>query len=211
MLERFIAGRCGVPTSLAATSLSVITGDPRTPDDTLLAKFSDEVRTLVEKALPAGRLDAGFAFVRTGGRAVIAVSAVPQTARVDRVPLVPGSDGKIVIEGDALGPTASVRALVNRGRYAYAECEVSPDVALPRFRVACPCPVAKDDEAAWISVDGLPPGRLLGTPLLEVLVCPAGAPGRVYARLTRAPGGARRSRPRRRCSSAPPRTFPVSA
>jgi hypothetical protein len=188
MLGRFIAGRCGAPTSLASTSFSLITGDARTPDEKLLAQFHDRIRALVDKTLALGRVEAGFAFVRNGGRAALAISVVPQTVRVERTPLVPGPDGKLVIEGEALGPAIGVRALVNRGRYGYAVCEVSPAVALPRFSVACP--VAPDDEVAWLSVAAMPPGRVLGMPLLEMLAWPSGKPGKVYEKLARGAAGA---------------------
>src|SRR5262249_19578812 len=67
-------------------------------------------------------------------------------------------------------------------------CEVNPAVALPRFSIVCP--VATDDEVAWVSVSALPPGRVLGTPLIEMLVWPSGTPGKVYAKLARPAAGA---------------------
>ncbi len=184
MLERFIAGRCGTTQGLGGTAFSQITADPRTTDDQLLAKFRGQIRALIDRTLQAGRFEAGFAFVRNGGRAVLAVAVVPQVVRVERTPFVPGPDGKVVIQGQVMGQAMSVRALVNRGRYGYSACEVSPAVALPRFRIACP--VATDDEVAWVSVSASPPGRVLGEPLIEMLVWPSGTPGKVYAKLTRA-------------------------
>src|SRR6185437_11966843 len=193
MLERFIAGRCGTPLGLAGTGFSVMTADPRTTDEQLLAKFRGQIRAMIDKTLQAGRFEAGLAFMRNGGRAVLAIAVVPQTVRLERTPFVPGPDGKVVIQGEALFQPASVRALVNRGRYGYAACEVSPAVALPRFRIACP--VATDDELAWVSVSANPQGRVLGEPLVEMLVWPSGTPGKVYAKLARPASGAQGASP----------------
>jgi hypothetical protein len=188
MLERFIAARCGAPTGLAATAFQVITGDARTPDDKLFAQFQGRVKELIDKTIKAGQLEAGLAYVRKGGRAVIALSVLPQTVRLDRTPLAAGPDGKVVLRGEALGAAVGLRALVNRGRHGYAECAVSPAVKLPRFEITCEA--ARDDEVAWLSVTALPPGRVLGMPLVEMLVWPSGAPGKVYAKLARGAGNA---------------------
>jgi hypothetical protein len=188
VLSRFISARCGATTTLGGTSLQVVTGDERIPDDKLFAQFHDRTRQMIDKGIPAGRVEAGLAYVRKGGRAVIGLAVSPQTVRVERTPLVPGADGKVVIRGEALGPAVHLRGLVNRGRYGYAACSSSPSARLPRFEIACD--VARDDEVAWITVSALPPGRLLGSPVVEMLAWPSGAPGKAYARLARTSGAA---------------------
>ncbi len=191
LLERFIAARCGSPTGLGGTSFSLITTDARTTDEVLFARFRERTRAMIAKPLQGGRLEAGLAYVRSGARAVLALSMVPQTVHMDRTPLVPGPDGKVVLRGEVLGAATSLRALINRGRYGYAECQVSAAVRLPRFAITCE--PSRGDEVAWVSVAALPPGRVLGLPALEMLVWPSGAPGNAYARLARAegnPGGA---------------------
>jgi hypothetical protein len=190
-LERFIAARCGVPTGLGGTSFSKITADVRTSDEQLFAEFQGRTRPMIEKMLQPGRVEAGLAYVRRGGSAVLALAVVPQTVRVERTPLVPGPDGKVEIRGEVLSSAVGLRALINQGRYGYAECAVSRAVPLPRFAITCP--TARDDEVAWLSVSALPPGRILGLPALEMLVWPSGAPGKVYAKLARteaSPAGA---------------------
>ena len=193
LLERFIVARCGATNGLAGTMSSLITGDPRTPDATLLAKFRDRMRARIEKSLQGGHVEAGFAFVRNGGRAVVALSVAPETVRLERTPLVPGPDGNVVIRGETVSPATALRALVNRGRYGYAHCDVSPASSLPRFTISCP--VARDDEVAWLAVSAVPPGRILGTPLLEMLAWPSGSPGKTYAKIARAAGDAATSTP----------------
>ncbi|APR79146.1 Hypothetical protein A7982_04493 [Minicystis rosea] len=186
MLERFIAARCGAPTWFGGTAFQVITGDPRTSDDKLFAQFGERVKAMIDKALRGGRLEAGLAYVRKGGRAVIGLAMVPQTVRLERTPIVPGPDGKVVIKGELLGTAVGLRALVNRGRYGYAECTASPGVPLPRFVITCE--TAREDEVAWLSVTALPPGRVLGAPVIETLVWPSGSPGKTYAKLARGSG-----------------------
>lgn len=188
MLERFIAARCGAPTSMGGTAIQVITGDARIPDDKLFAQFHESTRTMIGKTLPPGRVEAGLAYVRKGGRAVVAIAVVLQTVRLGRTPVVPGPDGKVVIHGEALVPAVGLRALVNRGRYGYSECALGTAEKLPRFTITCD--TARDDEVAWLSIAALPPGRVLGTPLLEMLVWPSGAPGKTYAKIVRAPAAA---------------------
>jgi len=188
LLERFIAARCGVPNGNVGTAFSMITADERAPDDKLFAQFQVQTRDLVARTLKDGQLDAGLAYVRKGARAVIALSIAPQTVRLARTPLVPGAGGDVLLQGEVLGPVVTLRALVNRGRYGYATCAVAPSVALPRFTIVCP--TAPDDEVAWISVSALPPGRVLGNTVLEMMVWPAGTPGKAYTRLTRSGGPA---------------------
>jgi hypothetical protein len=184
MLERFIAARCGAPTSMGGSALQIISGDPRTPDEAFFTQFGERIRGMLDKTLPPGRLEAGLAYVRKGGRAVVAIAVTQQTVRLDRTPLVPGPDGKVVIRGEALLPAVGLRALVNRGRYGYAECAVSTTEKLPRFAITCD--TARDDEVAWLSVSALPPGRVLGTALLEMLVWPSGTASKTYPKLARA-------------------------
>jgi hypothetical protein len=188
MLRRFIAARCGAPNGIAGTAINVITGDPRAPDEKIFEHFKDKVRDGVDKTLQAGRIEAGMAYVRKGGKAVIAVSVVPQTVRLDKTPLTPGPDGKVVLKGEVPGNSVGLRALINQGKFGYAECAVSPAVRLPRFMITCQA--ARDDEVAWISVSALPPGRVLGEPVLEMMVWPSGAPGKTYAKLARPSGEA---------------------
>lgn len=183
MLERFIAARCGAPSGLAGSALQLITGDERIPDEKIYQQFQAKVRENAGKLLQGGRFEAGLAYVRKGARAVIGISAIPQVVRLERTPLTVGADGKVVIRGEVLSQTAGVRGLINRGKHGYADCTASTTVALPRFVITCPA--SREDEVAWLSVSAYPTGRVLGMPVVEMLVWPSGAPGKTYAKLAR--------------------------
>ncbi|MFO0756188.1 MAG: hypothetical protein U0359_06835 [Byssovorax sp.] len=193
MLARFFAARCGVMSGPGATTLQVITADERMTDDAIFAKFEASTKAVIEKHLASRHLMAGLAYVRKGGRAVMALSLAPETARLDRTPIVPGPDGKVILRGEVLGPAIGLRALINRGRFGYAECAVSSTVALPRFLITCDA--SREDELAWISLSSRQPGRVLGHSVAELLVWPSGAPAKAYARLTAGATGASGSAP----------------
>jgi hypothetical protein len=186
MLERFITARCGAPTGLAGSALQTITGDASIPDEKIYQQFHAKIRETAAKLLGGGRYEAGLAYVRKGGKAVIAISVVPQTVRLERTPLAVGADGNVVIRGEVIGQAASLRGLINRGKHGYAECTASTTVPLPRFVITCPA--SREDEVAWLMVNAYPPGRVLGSPVVEMMVWPSGAPGKTYAKLAR--GGA---------------------
>lgn len=181
-LVDFIAARCGLPTGQVGVAYQTLAGDDRIPEAGIESQFHDPVKAMIAKAL-TGRVDAGIAYVRKSGHAVIAVSISPRSARVERMPLVPASGGGVVIRGEVLDPVGSLRAMINRGRYGFGACVLDPTVELPRFAITCPASSA--DEAAWITMIAVPPGRILGSAVLETLVWPAGAPAKTYARLAR--------------------------
>ncbi len=195
-LERFIAARCGAPTGQIGAAAQAVTGDDRIPEEKLYEQFHERVKGMIEKTVQPGHLDAGVGYLRKNGHAVIAVAITPRTVRLERTPFVPGPDGKVVLRGELLAPASTLRAMVNRGRYGYATCAVDPTVRLPSFAVTCD--PAREDEVAWLTLSSLPPGRLLGIPVVDLLVWPSGALGKSYVKLGRAsPVRLRRPRSRR--------------
>jgi hypothetical protein len=160
-----------------------VKGDDRIPEQQVFDQFRAPVKALIDKTLAGGRFEAGVGYARKNGHAVITVAVTPRSVRVEHTPFVPGPDGKIVVRGEVTAPAATLRALINRGRYGYAVCVADPAVPLPRFSVTCE--PSREDEVAWLTISTLPPGRLLGTPVLEVLAWPSGAPGKVYAKIAR--------------------------
>ena len=182
-LVNFIAARCGSPTVQIGVVYQTIAGDDRIPEAKIEAQFSAPARAMIEKTIKVGRLDAGIAYVRKSGHAVIALAVAQRTMRVDRTPLVPAGGGEVVIRGEVLDPVGAVRAMINRGRYGFGTCTPDPSVALPRFAFTCSALPA--DEAAWLTMSVTAPGRILGTPALEMLVWPAGTAKKTYAKLTR--------------------------
>lgn len=182
-LVSFIAARCGSPTIQVGVVYQTITGDDRIPEAKIEAQFSESARAMIEKTIKTGRLDTGIAYLRKSGRAVIALAIAPRTMRVERTPLVPAGGGDVVIRGELLDEVGSVRAMINRGRYGFGTCVPDPSVALPRFAFTCSALPA--DEAAWLTMSVTAPGRILGTPALEMLVWPAGTMKKAYAKLAR--------------------------
>ncbi len=182
-LVNFIAARCGSPTIQVGVAFQIITGDDRIPEARIEAQFSGQARAMIENTIKTGRVDAGIAYLRKNGRAVLALAAAQRAVRVDRTPLVPTSGGEVVVRGEILDPVGSVRAMINRGRHGFGTCTPDPSVALPRFAFTCSALPA--DEAAWLTVSVIAPGRILGSAGLEMLVWPAGTAKKVYAKLTR--------------------------
>ena len=181
-LADFMRARCGLPTGQVSVAYQVMTGDDRIPEAKIEDQFRAPVKAMIEKWVN-GRVDVGLAYLRKNGHAVFALTLSPRSVRVERTPFVPASGGAVVIQGESLEPVGTMRAMINRGRYGYAACTRDLAVVLPRFAFSCPAMPA--DEAAWISVLSVPPGRILGTDVLDALVWPAGAPTKTYARLTR--------------------------
>jgi hypothetical protein len=184
-LVDFIRARCGAATGAVSIAYQTFIGDDRIPESKIESQFREPVRAMIEKWV-SGREDVGLAYLRKNGHAVVALTLAPRTVRVERTPFVPASGGGVVIRGESLEPVGSMHARINRGRYGFGVCAPDLAVALPRFAFTCPALPA--DEAAWISVVSVQPGRILGTTVLDTMVWPAGAPTKVYAKLARDAG-----------------------
>lgn len=187
-LLNFIAARCGSPTTRVSVAFQTIAGDDRIPEAKIEAQFSGPVRAMIDKSVKSGRLDVGIAYARKSGHAVIALAVAERTLRVERTSFIPAGTGEIVVRGEVLDPVGSVRAMINRGRYGFGTCTPDLSVALPRFAFTCSALPA--DEAAWLTMSVIAPGRILGSAALEMLVWPAGTAKKTYAKLTRDEGAA---------------------
>ena len=145
------------------------------------AIFGEPVRAMIEKMIKTGRVDVGVAYLRKSGHAVIALAVSPRALRIERTSMIPTSGGDVVIRGEILDPVGEARAMINRGRYGFNPCTPDPSVALPRFAFTCSALPA--DEAAWLSMSVIAPGRMVGSEALAMLVWPAGALKKTYAKL----------------------------
>ena len=178
-LFQYMAGACGaIAQGLAAMVLYA--GVPESlSDDDLLGQWRNEVVRIL--ASVQGRLTiAGLAFAREKGRAVVVV--VRGERRVELKPLVPVPDGRgrLLIEGRLLVPAERIHALINRGRYGFAECATDPQISLPRFAILCQ--MARSDRISWIQISFLPPGRILARSALHLLARVPGARVDIYQR-----------------------------
>jgi hypothetical protein len=183
-LQRFIAARCGLPNGRVSLGAITVKADDRIPDAQIFAHAQADVKKSLVSMLPPGGGDAGIAYARKNGRVAVVMTATPRMVRMERTPLVPGGDGTVFLRGELLQPATSVRGVINRGRFGFARCTVDRAVALPRFSLACP--TSREDEVAWLEVAAFPPGHIMGVDVVQMLVWPAGNPGKTYARLAHA-------------------------
>ncbi len=179
-LERFIAARCGQ----SAVDLQVASLSGEIPDAIDDAELAEQWRQSIEKAtadsLASGQRVAGVWFGRRDGRAVWLIATTRRLAYLEPIPVVPDDQDRVLISGQLLQPTGELAAKVTASRHGTADCERDAAVKLPAFRFICePNP---DDDAAWIEVLAIPPGRLLGTKVATLLVWPRKAPVASYTR-----------------------------
>lgn len=178
-LLQYMAGACGA----IAQDITPMVLDASVPeavsDDRLFRHWKDEVIRLLA-SVQGGLRIAGLAFAREKDRVVVAV--VHGERRVELGPMVPIPDGRghVLIEGRLLVPAQRIDAMINRGRYGFADCAVHPGISLPRFVILCE--MVKSDELSWIEISFLPPGRILYSTALQVLARVPGARVENYRR-----------------------------
>ncbi|MBI3184304.1 MAG: hypothetical protein HYZ28_19395 [Myxococcales bacterium] len=178
-LHNFIEGRCGA--SVVRVWTNWIHGE--VPEDVSDEKVFERWKGDLEKQLReelVGNRAAGVWFGRKGGRAVVAFASGERKALIEPMELA-AEGGAVTLRGELFIKAEKVRALANRGRYGFSECEVDSKVVLPRFSVRCQ--VAPEDEVAWVQVTAFPPGRILGELVAEVLALPGGSGPKEYLRV----------------------------
>lgn len=176
-LREFIAARCGAGVVQLSAQWLTGTASPSMTDAELHQGWSAQLAPLYGE-LPAGNMDVGVALLRKGDKVVVLRAAGARMALLQGLAADPASPGTLVLRAELLSEPASVRVMINRGAFGYAECQVVP--ALPRLEARCPADLA--DTHAWISVASFPAGRVLGTRVLDVLAWPQGQPVDHYTR-----------------------------
>lgn len=188
-LRAFILARCGTGTEHAEISTLEGAVPADVTDDRVFAEWQKDAGVLIDKSIGGGLRTVGIWFGREGGRAIVIVTAAPRRVQIDPVAMKPADGKTITITGELLIPAASLRGLVNHGRFEHATCKANPNVALPRFSLRCP--VDARDSLAWIEVAAFPAGRIVGPQVLSLLALPDGTGSAVYERpKTAAAGGA---------------------
>lgn len=184
-LREFIAARCGA--GVVQLSAQWLTGKAASSisDAELHQQWSAQLAPLYAQ-LPPGNTDVGIALVRKGDAVVVLRAAGARMALLHGLAADPADPGTLVLQAELLSEPASVRVMINRGAFGYAECTIEP--ALPRLQARCPADQA--DAHAWISVAAFPAGRVLGTRVLDVLAWPQGKPVDHYTRRAVATPGA---------------------
>jgi hypothetical protein len=177
-LRRYMTARCN------ATEARVVIGYVDGPvgrhqtDVQVYGHWRDAVRKSLETRLAGGPRTAGIWYGRAGDHAVVMQAFGHREIHVEPLSPVPAPDGRIEIRGELLTPAASIRALVNRGRFGVAPCERARESSPTRF--AFVCSVDPRDPSALISLSLTPPERLLANSVLHVLARPEGRIEDVY-------------------------------
>jgi hypothetical protein len=174
-LASFIEARCGVASNVSVNSLTGEAPDSLT-DAELLAQWKPNVVKLAQAIGQGSR--AGVGFVRENGKAVVIVAQAREETTLETLPMKPADDGYVWIRGVTKRHADSVSGTVNQGRTGSAQCVNTEARAAPSFELKCP--VAKDDEWAWLSLSAREKGRVLGFELVRVVVRPSGAEARTY-------------------------------
>ena len=178
-LLQYMGGACGTIAQDITPMVLHATAPEGVSDDDLFVHWKDEVARRLASIQGSPR-SVGLAFARDKDRAVVAV--VHGEIRVELRPLVPVPDegGRVFIEGLLLLPAERIHAMINRGRFGFAECALDPAIPLPRFAIRCE--MSETDDLGWIQVSFLPPGRILSRPALQVLARVRGATVDMYQR-----------------------------
>jgi hypothetical protein len=177
-LARFIAGRCGA----VAADVQVNYFDGAAPERLSPERASEEMRKqvleMLQGALKGGPQQAGIWFGQRNGRAAVVISVSPRRANLDVLSMTPTDDGQVIVRGELLEAADHIEGVFNRGHFGFGRCTTDPNVALPRFAVACP--VDATDASAWIEVAAFPAGRILGHVVANLIVFPNRTPQSTY-------------------------------
>ncbi len=176
-LRRFVASWCGSASSeLSVRTLSSDVAADAT-EQQLVEAWSESVDKMLAESVKGANREAGIWFGQKDGHAALLLVVGTARVKLSQVARVPDEYGRITLEGELLAPAGSVRALVNKGKFGVARCARDPFIILPRFRVLCaPDP---SDAVSRIEIAAFPPGRVLGSTVMDVVIWPAGeAPSR---------------------------------
>ncbi|HEX2573159.1 MAG TPA: hypothetical protein VH877_26660 [Polyangia bacterium] len=179
-LELFMTSRCGA--ALGHVSTSYLTGEvpAQASDETIYQRWQPQVRDLVARHFEHGERLIGIWYGRLAGKAIVLVASGERYLTLERLPLVPPPDGKVVLRGELLAPADRIQGHATLGRFGFTHCELDPEVPLPRF--AMTCELQPQDPWARIEISYFPPRRVLGYVALSVMVWPATPPAPDYTR-----------------------------
>ncbi len=136
-------------------------------DAQVVARWWPTARAQVPAMLGDGRRNLGAGFARSRGFGVLAFLSAEQRVALD--PLLPVVDerGVLLIRGRSLVPVEHMSAMINRGRYGYADCRSDDRLELPEFAFACE--LEEGDLEARVQVAVFEPGRVLGREALDLV------------------------------------------
>jgi hypothetical protein len=173
-----VSARCGVPSAEVGFGHVEGPAPESLSEDRIFDEWRRTLSETIEGQLAGGPRFVGVWFGREDGYAVAVVASGKRDVRVDPLATILGEDRRLVLSGEALVPVGELRAVINQGRHRAAECASNPAVALPRFEFDCDA--APGDSTTWVAVLLVPPGRLLGRSVLEILLRAPGERADVY-------------------------------
>jgi hypothetical protein len=166
--QEFIVGACGGSTVSTGVATEFADVPDTVADAELFTQWRDKLRSHIAQVCSQGRVDAGFAFVHKGGKAVAAMVVGKHTLDGVKSPIVADAQGRALIEGGVVGPVQYLQAYINQGALQSRECIRDQTVALPRFRVWCQ--VQPGDSGAWVDIQVAEPERILARSAGRILV-----------------------------------------
>lgn len=169
-LSAFFEARCGIATRGVATRWLTGTVPVDVADTKLLEQWKDDVTKTTESIASGAR--AGVAMWREGDKVVVALAHQREETTIEPVSMTPSEDGFIFVRGVTTRRADSIFGASNQGRTGTAECVNTEARAAPAFELKCP--VAKDDETAWVSISAREKGRVLGFQVVRLLARPSG-------------------------------------
>ncbi len=191
-MQRFLFGACGSPVNHGGFASWWVDGVEALDDDKLVAQYQDDLRQMLEGAIPA-QGQVGVAAVRVAAKFTVIVARTNMADTIEPFAPVPGPDGKVVVRGRVQKPYEVVRGMVNQGPFGVARCEKNPDVRLPQFEMSCP--VTATDATAWMVVSGFEKGRMIGDGVVNLLLRPSGQAPTKYQRTDYVPSAPRAKDP----------------
>lgn len=178
-LMEFMAARCGAVGTEFRPAWYHGDVPSGVSDEALLAQWRPQIESLVQHSLAGGAAATGLWFGRDDQRAV--VSVVTTQRRVIVTPFSPVVVGdRVGVSGEVVVNTEQLVAHVNQGALGYADCQLDPNLRLPRFAVSCP--IAPDDTMASLEIAVREPGRILALGALRVLARRDDEPGLTWQR-----------------------------
>lgn len=169
-LSTYFQARCGVATHVATRWLTG-TAPADVTDAALLEQWRDDVTKSTAPIAAGAR--AGIALWREGDKVVVALAHVRDETTLEPLAMTPTEDGFLIVRGVTTRRADSIYGASNQGRTGTAECINTEARAAPAFELKCP--VAKGDDAAWISIGAREKGRVLGFEVVRLLARPSGA------------------------------------
>lgn len=186
-LHRFLAGRCGALVSMAETLVWKQDVPEAVYTSLAFKQMSPQLHEELRAYLTGGGMQVGMGLSREKGKVVMVLAKAKPLVELKSFSRMIDAQSQIVLRGRLTNPATELSAHVNHGSYGVKRCEVDEALPLPEFRVRCQ--LAAADDHAWIQVNALPPGRVLGTSVLSVLALRTPDAAHTYTR--RALGDAR--------------------